>query len=288
VTLSRPHGTAELQLPIDLRRYLERIGYEGPLAPELGVLQALQHCHLSAIPFESLDPLLGKAVAIDPDSLEKKLVRGGRGGYCFEQNGLFFHVLSQLGFSVTPLAARVRWMAPADTPQSPLSHMMLMVTLNEGEFICDVGFGGQSPTMPLRLEIEVEQDTPRGTYRLKAYGSGYDLDMRLPDNWAIMYRFTREAQSPRDYEVFNWYTATYPSSRFVNNLVAARVVSDGRLNMLNDEVTLQRRSGQREHRVLASAVEAHHVLNHEFGIQIGQAEIEQVWPRLPKTAQTEA
>jgi N-hydroxyarylamine O-acetyltransferase len=103
-----------------------------------------------------------------------------------------------------------------------------------------------------------------------------------------MYRFSLDVQSPRDYEVFNWYTATHPSSRFVNNLVATRVVGDARLNMFNDEVTLQRPGGQREYRVLAGAAEAHDVLNREFGIRIGRSEIEHVWPRLPKVAQTEA
>jgi N-hydroxyarylamine O-acetyltransferase len=275
-------------LPIDLEAYLERIGYAGPLAPELGVLQKLQLRHLSAIPFESLDPLLGRPVAIDPESLEQKLIQGGRGGYCFEQNGLFFHVLSAIGFRVTPLAARVRWMVPADAPQSPLSHMMLMVTLAQGEFICDVGFGGQSPTAPIGLQTEIEHETPHGEYRLRVHGAGYELDMRLPDSWATMYRFSRDAQSARDYEVFNWYTATHPSSRFVNNLVAAIVVGDARLSMLNDEVTLQQSSGHRERKILAGASEAHDVLTREFGIRIGQSEIERVWPRLPKLERTGA
>jgi hypothetical protein len=58
--------------------------------------------------------------------------------------------------------------------------------------------------------------------------------------------------------------------------------------MFNDEVTLQRRGGQRERRVVAGAAEARDVLVSEFGIRIGRPEIERVWPRLPKLAQTEA
>jgi N-hydroxyarylamine O-acetyltransferase len=274
-------------LPVDLETYLERIGYDGGLAAELGVLQSLVLHHLSAIPFENLNPLLGRPVLLDPASLESKLTRGGRGGYCFEQNVLFFQILSQLGFRVTPLVARVRWMLPMDAPQSPPSHMLLLVTLDEGEFICDVGFGGQSPTAPIRVATDIEQETPHGIYRLRHLDAGYELDMRLPETWAAMYRFTREPQSPRDYEVFNWYTATHPSSRFVNNLVAARVLPDARLNMFNDEVTLQRNDGRREPRILSDAAEAHDVLNGEFGIKIGRSDIERVWPRLPKLARAE-
>ncbi|MGH6878310.1 MAG: arylamine N-acetyltransferase family protein [Rhizomicrobium sp.] len=273
---------------IDVNAYLKRVGYRGPLAPEFELLKSLQCHHTAAIPFESLDPLLGRPVNIDPASLEKKLIRGGRGGYCFEQNGLFFHALSALDFAVTPLAARVRWTLPADAPQTPLSHMLLMVVLQDGEFICDVGFGGQSPTVPLRLASEIEQETPHGTYRLRGDGACYELEMRLSDTWATMYRFSREPQSFRDYEVFNWYTSTYPSSRFVNNLVAARVTAGGRLTLFNDELTLQRPDGRREHRLLGGAAEVRDVLTRDFGIRIGRAEIDSIWPRLPKRTGTDA
>ena len=49
------------------------------------------------IAFENLDPLLKRPVKLDAASLEAKLVKGGRGGYCFEQNLLFGHVLRALG-----------------------------------------------------------------------------------------------------------------------------------------------------------------------------------------------
>src|SRR6202040_4441701 len=92
---------------VDPRAYSKRTGYGGPREPNLALLRSLHRLHPSAIAFECLDPLLGRTVAIDVQSLETKLVRMVRGGYCFEQNGLFLHVLSTL---FTPLAARVRWM----------------------------------------------------------------------------------------------------------------------------------------------------------------------------------
>ena len=69
---------------IDLDAYFERVGYSGPREPTLEVLKALELAQPAAIAFESLDPLLGRPVRLDPASLEAKLVRGGRGGYCFE------------------------------------------------------------------------------------------------------------------------------------------------------------------------------------------------------------
>jgi N-hydroxyarylamine O-acetyltransferase len=83
---------------IDLDAYFRRIGYSGDRAPTLGTLRALLLRHTEAIPFENLNPLLRWPVRLDDASLEQKLVRDGRGGYCFEQNGLFLHVLRSLGF----------------------------------------------------------------------------------------------------------------------------------------------------------------------------------------------
>jgi N-hydroxyarylamine O-acetyltransferase len=81
--------------------------------------------------------------------------------------------------------------------------------------------------------------------------------------------------------VYNWFTATHPASRFVNNLVAARVVGADRLTLFNTELTLQRRDGRREHRSLAGPAELHDVLTRDFGICIARAEIDNVWRRLP-------
>ena len=245
---------------IDLDAYFERIGYAGPRAPTLEVLTALQRAHPAAIPFEGIEPMLGRPVRLDPASLEAKLLRGGRGGYCFENNGVFWRVLDALGFAVTPLSARVRWMAPEDAPLGPLSHMILRVSLPEGPYLCDVGFGGQSPTAPLRFEAGAEQATPHGTYRLVDQNGGWELQLRLPDRWAAMYRFNLEPSVLADYEVASWFTSTHPASYFTNNLIASRAPEGRRLNLFNTELTTHFADGRVEERRIGSAEEMHQVL----------------------------
>jgi N-hydroxyarylamine O-acetyltransferase len=267
---------------IDLDAYCRRIGHGGSRAPTLETLTALHLAHPSAIAFESLDPLLGRPVLIDPASLTRKLVGQRRGGYCFEQNGLFAQVLTALGFEVTPLAARVRWMLAPDAPRTPLSHMLLKVDLTEGPFICDVGFGGQSPTAPLRLEPGLAQATPHGEYRVTERPDGYGLELRLPDRWAPMYEFTTARQAPRDYEVFNWHTSTHPDSRFVNNLIAAKVTGERRLNLFNGELTTYWPDGRSETVALEGPGAAHAALARDFGLEIELGELERVWEKLPR------
>ena len=77
--------------------YLARVGYHGPRAPTLALLSELTAAHTQSIPFENLDVLLGRRIELGIDAVFDKLVRQRRGGYCFEQNGLFLHVLTALG-----------------------------------------------------------------------------------------------------------------------------------------------------------------------------------------------
>jgi N-hydroxyarylamine O-acetyltransferase len=117
---------------IDVSAYFYRIGYQGPYEATLAVLTDLHRRHPAKIAFEGLDPFLGRPVAIDPLSIQAKLVLGQRGGHCHEQNALFFHVLSALGFNAVPLAARVVWMSPGRTPA--LTHRLTMVRFTGRRF----------------------------------------------------------------------------------------------------------------------------------------------------------
>ena len=92
---------------VDLDAYFARIGYGGPAAPRLDVLNDLMSAHVQAVPFENLDVLLGRGIRIDLESLQNKLVHARRGGYCFEHATLFAAVLEQLGFQPTRHSSRV-------------------------------------------------------------------------------------------------------------------------------------------------------------------------------------
>ena len=269
---------------IDLDSYFRRIDYTGARAPTLEVLAALQLAHADAIPFEGLDPALGRPVRLDPASLQAKLLTGGRGGYCFEQNGVFWRVLEALGFEVTPLAARVCWMAADDAPPSGLTHMLLEVDLAEGAFLADVGFGGQSPTAPLRLELGLEQATPHGVYRLARQDAVWELQMRIGDRWPALYRFTLEPRALADYEIGNWFTSTHPDSHFTNCLMVSRAPHGRRLNLQDTQLTTHFADGRQEVRQIGSAEELHQLLAAAFGIVLDPADARRLFDKVAPPA----
>jgi N-hydroxyarylamine O-acetyltransferase len=256
----------------ELEAYFARIGYSGSTAPTLRTLQSLHLDHAQAIPFENLDSLTGRPVPLDLPSLENKLIHRRRGGYCFEQNLLFAHVLRTLGFQVTGLSARVLWNAPEGTVRAR-NHMLLRVELDDGTYIADVGFGGLTLTAPLRLASDVTQATPHEPFRLLFEEGHYLLQSLVRDEWKPLYRFDLQAQLPVDYDASNWWISTHPQSQFVNNLVVARPVPGKRFGLFNARLTVHQLDGRSEERrseerALGSLEDIRAVLQAHFGIEL--------------------
>lgn len=251
---------------MDLDGYAERIHYTGPLEPTLSVLHALTAAHAEAIPFENLDVLLGRRVDLSGEGVFDKLVRQRRGGYCFEQNGLFLRVLEAIGFAVTPLSARVR----LDRPRGylpPRTHMFLRVELDGESWLTDVGVGGVSLTSAIRLDRDGEQATPHESRRIVRDGDSWFHQARFGTDWVDVYEFTREAMPPIDREVANWFTSAHPESHFKNRLIVARAGRDGRrLTLQNDQFKIRERDGQATTHTIATAAELLDVLAERFGL----------------------
>lgn len=252
---------------IDLDTYFQRIGYSGDRTPTLKTLQSIHQHHAEAIAFENLNPFLKQPVLLEITSLQKKLVREGRGGYCFEQNLLLRSVLIVLGFQVTNLAARVLWNLPEGTI-TPRSHMLLQVDIDGEKYIADVGFGGLTLTAPLSLTPDIEQSTPHEPFRLIATDHIYIMQAYIGQEWKSLYRFDLQEQQIPDYEVSNWYVCTHPNSLFVTTLIAARPDTDCRYALRNNQLTTHYLDGRTERRLLGTVTELRTTLEDVFGLKL--------------------
>lgn len=234
---------------VDLDAYFARIGYDGPREPTLEVLRAIHQKHPDAIPFENIDVLLGRPISLDPAAIDAKLITAGRGGYCYEQNGLFKRVLTALGFKVQGLMARVQWMILAGTPPRPRSHMVLGVLIDEETWLADVGFGGCVLTAPLRLFSNDVQATPNGAFRIvdaaPDLGGERQVQADLSGTWAPVYQVALGPMADIDYEQANYFTHAHPSSHFTWSLTVGRTTPSARYALKNNRLT---------HRDVAGAV----------------------------------
>jgi N-hydroxyarylamine O-acetyltransferase len=211
---------------------------------------------------------------LDLRSLQEKMIAGGRGGYCFEQNMLFRGALRSLGYKVTSLQARVVRGLDIDAPR-PMFHMVLRIDLPEGPFLADVGFGNLAPTAPLRLTPLLEQETPHEIMRFIEMGDELTLQSRLGERWEHIYRVVPLPRVDTEYEICNWFAGTHPQSPYLNNMIAALPGPQGtRLTLFNARFNVRHASGSVERRILESKDEYRSVLRDQFGIALSEQDLQ--------------
>jgi N-hydroxyarylamine O-acetyltransferase len=253
-----------------LAAYLARIGFSGAARPDPETLIALHRAHRYAVTFENLDIPLGRGIALAPDVLFEKIVRKRRGGYCFEQNGLFLQMLMAIGFEARPLLARV-WLGAETIP--PRTHTLNLVTLGGEEWIVDVGFGGSFvPPMPLAAGAEAATDDGARHRMLADPDHGWMLERDGGEGWARQYSFTRDPAWPADLEMANHFTATRPGTRFTSLRIASAPTPDGYVSLI-DRVLTVGRMGRSEAREIADAEDYRRVLAETFDLELSAEEV---------------
>lgn len=259
---------------LDIAAYLERVAYRGRLADDHATLEALHLAHVTHIPFENLDILLGRPILLDLDNVRAKLVDARRGGYCFEHNTLFAAVLREIGFSGTPLAARVRF---GQTTLLPRTHMCLRVPIDGKDWIADVGFGGKGPLLPVAMTGQPTQQY-RWRYRVIEESPGlWALQSAGDDSWTDLYAFSLEPQEEVDFEIANYYVSTHPSSTFVRTLTV-QLPSPERRQIVRDLELIVETPDSIETNAIDSGQALHEVLRKNFGLQVADdARLEQVF-----------
>lgn len=80
---------------------LQRIGverYDGP--PRLEALTALHEAFVDQVPYETVQYQLVPGGPLDPEEVAKRIIAREAGGYCFQLNGTFALLLTELGYRV--------------------------------------------------------------------------------------------------------------------------------------------------------------------------------------------
>ena len=258
---------------MDAPRYLDRVGVDG-VSEDRESLRRLQRAHVETVPFENLaivgDPVAegrGPGVTLDPDALYEKVVERGRGGYCFELNGLFNGLLRALGFEADRVAACV---LDADgSVGTPANHHTSVVDLDR-RYLVDVGLGVPPLRRLLPLDGEPVTDRAGVTWRV--------VDSDRPDEesltqfrepgggWTDRYVFTDRPRELSYFEAACDYLSTAPESPFTGDPVVSVGTASGYKKLGRETLTVVEGAEETEHAVAPE--EWHEVLAAEFGLEV--------------------
>lgn len=246
---------------MDINAYLNRIKYTGPRDLSAEALRELHRAHLLTVPFENLDIHNGHTIVLDVEKFFEKIVRRGRGGFCYELNGLFAALLRALGFNLTMLSARV-YLDDVCGPE--FDHMVLLVQLEE-QWLADVGYGALFMN-PLRMDDRNDQSQENMAYRLEQHGDIFKLMARNPgDPWRIYYQFTLIPRQLQDYVSMCQWHQTSPRSWHTQNKICTRATLDGRITLSGMKL-IMKKNRDRTEQVLSTNEEYINALKIHFGI----------------------
>ena len=243
--------------PLKLQRYLDRIKYGGPLEPNFATLAALQEAHVCSVPFENLDVQLGRPLSTSIQDAYQKIVISLRGGWCYEQNGLFGWALSEIGFDVRRIAAGV--MRQQKGTASEASHLCLLVQSPESKtkYLADVGFGGIM-IKPIALQ-EAQYDQPPFKLGLEKLDNGYWRFWESLGDGVFSFDFLDEPACESSLTKKCVNLQSDPASSFVLNLAVQLRTRDQHFVLLGRVFTVAR-PGAAETRTLNSPEELVSVL----------------------------
>jgi N-hydroxyarylamine O-acetyltransferase len=253
---------------VDLDAYFQRIGWAGGRNPTLETLAGLIAAHTAHIPFENLDVLLGRGVRLDLESLQNKIVGARRGGYCFEHATLFAAVLEAVGYQVARHAGRVVLFGPL--AEAKRDHMFMTVAVEGATYVVDPGFGPFAPRFPVPL---VDSSPGQTTHWMQRDGNFWVLHVTREERQPMAgWASTLEVENSLDFEVFNHYIATHPKSPFVNWIFLSKVTPEGRVNVMNRNVTLLRGVDPSSVTELADRAALRSLLAEYFGFDLPEIE----------------
>ncbi|PKV63604.1 arylamine N-acetyltransferase family protein [Pontibacter ramchanderi] len=237
---------------MDHKAYLDRIGYTGALQPTLGVLQQLQKAHLLAVPFENLDIHDGVPIELDVERIYDKVVQRRRGGFCYELNGLFFELLTWIGFDVRRISAMV-YTASDGTYTPEYDHMALLVTIDGEEYLSDVGFGEFS-FAPLKLVLGQVQPDARGDYRIDRYDESYYRVSRIENGEVLPeYIFSKTERAYDEFAGMCRFHQSDSRSHFRQRRMITLPTEQGRITLTEEKLKLKEGSLTQEIKLQSKA-----------------------------------
>ncbi|KAL3992706.1 CD22 antigen [Sarotherodon galilaeus] len=249
---------------MNLDEYFKRIGFHGSYDKlDLATLKLIHRQHIMSIPFENLSIHCGEKIIMDLEVIFNKVVRGTRGGWCFENNYLFGWVLRQMGYDTTTLGSRV-FNTSINEFESQEVHLINKVIIDGNAYIADVSFGlsGQIRE-PLELITGKDQPQEGGVFRFICKDNLWMLEKNgrrteVPNpefaksnlvnrkETRLIHCFSLEPREPDHFFQVNHDLQTNPTSLFTNKSICSLQTPTGfraLVGLIYSEVTFKPEEG---------------------------------------------
>ncbi|MGI8680212.1 MAG: arylamine N-acetyltransferase family protein [Jatrophihabitans sp.] len=266
----------------DVEAYLDRLGV-GVEPPSPAALARLQRAHVERIGYENVWIHLDERWTVDPDESLRRIARTRRGGYCFQLNGAFSTLLTELGYRVTRHIAGVHG-EDGPHPDELGNHVALIVDglprddSPHGRWYVDAGLGDSLyEPMPLRAGVSVQGPI---RFELAPTDEGWHLAVGPGASIcgvAIVY-------GPVEMDVFadrNEYFRTSPDSPFARSVTVQRRYRAGTA-VVRGRVFARTEDGHASIRTCESRDDWLDLLDTEFGVRLDVpgAELDELWSRM--------
>jgi N-hydroxyarylamine O-acetyltransferase len=248
---------------VNTEQYLERIGFsDAALTADRETLDSLQFAHLLTVPFENLDIHWNRPIVLDTEKFYEKIVGEKRGGFCYELNGLFNELLISVGFKTRLISARV---FNGTTHGAEYDHAAIIATIDENEFLADVGFGDFS-ARPLEFVLDREQADAAGTFVIRRFDDEYfEIAKRDGGAWRSQYIFKDTARDLSEFAEMCEHQQHSPESHFTKGKLCSILTQSGR-KTLTDRTLITTTNDERQEIAVKSVKMFDRILYEEFAI----------------------
>jgi len=259
--------------------YLKRIGITEGMGVNISSLKLIQKQHLLTVPFENLDIHIHKKVKTDIEFLYEKIVCQNRGGICYELNWLLAELLKCIGFEVKVLGGKV-----LEEDGSYFDHMLLVVELDDKEYLVDVGYGDNF-LEPLLFETDIVQMDKKGLFRVDKID---DLHFALKkyndesDDFKTEYVFINKERQIEDFQKRIEYFTKSDKSIFKKNLFCSLEKEYGRVSLKHDKLIITENGSKMTEGITSSEKYIHHMKDaFRIGLKFEERKkLEALWQEL--------
>ncbi|MED4351976.1 arylamine N-acetyltransferase [Schinkia azotoformans] len=174
--------------------FRKRIGLPEDEIVRFEILDKVLEKTAKSIPFENICIINKNTSDISKESLVNKILDRNEGGVCYELNPILYLFLQENGFDVSLVRGAVYDHSAQNWAPTGLTHVTILLNLNNQTFVLDTGFGGNLPLKPVPLNGRMVH-SGNGQFRIKKQNSEYGdyvFEMKLKhkdSDWKLGYAF---------------------------------------------------------------------------------------------------